>query len=99
MLGSLGLCHASLGDYRQAIDLLTQALAIARDIGDRYGEANALDYLGRVWLASGDARRAATLLEQAVSVADITGDIEPAVAWPGRGWRGPSSNWVIRRQR
>ena len=35
---NLGICHYSLGDYRQAIDLHTQALAIARDIGDRQGE-------------------------------------------------------------
>ena len=39
-LGNLGICHASLGDYRQAIDLHTQALAIARDIGDRQGEGS-----------------------------------------------------------
>ena len=73
-----------MGDYRQAIDLLTQALAIACDISDRFGEAIALAYLGRAWLASGDARRAVTLLEQAVSVADTSGDIEPAVE--ARSW-------------
>jgi tetratricopeptide (TPR) repeat protein len=37
-LGSLGSCHYSLGEYRQAIDLYTQALVIARDIGDRQNE-------------------------------------------------------------
>ena len=54
-------------------------LAIARDIGDRYGEANALDYLGRAWLASGDVCRAVTILERAVSVADTTKATEPTV--------------------
>ena len=83
-LGNLGLCHYSLGEYRRAIDLQTQALAIARDIGHRYGEGNSLDYLGRAWLASGDARQAVTLLGQAVRVADATGDIEPAVE--ARSW-------------
>ena len=97
-LGYLGLCHCCLGDYRQAIDLHTQALAIARDIGDRYSEANALDYLGQAWLASGDARQAVTLLEQAVTVADTTGDIEPRVK-ARSGLARPSSSWVIRRQR
>jgi tetratricopeptide (TPR) repeat protein len=72
-------CYFSLGDYRQAIDLCTQGLEIARDIGDRYGEANELDNLGRAWLASGDAGRAVILLSQAVKIADITGDIQPAV--------------------
>ena len=67
-----------LGEYRQAIDLHTQALAIARDSGNRYIEASALDYLGPAWLATGDARQAVTLFEQAVNMADTTGDIEPA---------------------
>jgi hypothetical protein len=51
-----------LGEYERAIDLHAQALAIFRDIGDRYGEANA-DYLGRPgWpqqRAGGDAARQA----------------------------------------
>ena len=34
-LANLGICHYSLGEYRQAIDLHTQALAITRDTGDR----------------------------------------------------------------
>ena len=60
--------------------------------------ANQLDNLGRAWLASGDAERAVMLLSQAVEIADITGDIQPAVD-PGRGWRGRSSKWLIRRRR
>ena len=79
MLGNLGYCRLSLGEYRQAIDLYTPALAIARDIGDRESEANVLDGLGRAWLASGDARQAVLLLEQAVNVADTTGDLGPRV--------------------
>jgi tetratricopeptide (TPR) repeat protein len=97
-LGNLGNCHYRLGDYRQAIDLHTQALAIGRDIGHRYGEANALNYLGRAQLASVDPRQAVTLLEQAVAVADTTGDIEPAVE-ARSGLARPSSSWVIRRRR
>jgi hypothetical protein len=34
VLDNLGLCHLELGGCRRAIDLITQALAIARDIGD-----------------------------------------------------------------
>ena len=75
----LGSCQASLGGYQQAIDLLTQALAISRDIGDRYGEAVTLDHLGRACLTSGETQRAVTLLEQAVAIADTTGAIEPGV--------------------
>ena len=71
------------------MNLLGQALEIAREVGDRYDEANELNYLGRAQLALGDARQAAMLLEQAVEIADSTGDIEPAVR-PGRPWRRPS---------
>jgi tetratricopeptide (TPR) repeat protein len=41
-LVNLGNCHFSLGDYRQAVDLYTQALAIDRDTGNRQGEGAAL---------------------------------------------------------
>jgi tetratricopeptide (TPR) repeat protein len=68
-----------MDDCQQAIDLLSQAAAIARDTGSRQFEAIALGYLGQAWLASGDEAQAVTLLEQAVSVADITGDIEAAI--------------------
>ena len=76
--------HLDFGDYRQAIDLLTQALAIDRDTGHRYGKSCVLNSLGRGWLASGDPRRAAALLGQAVSIADATGDVEPSV--DARSW-------------
>ena len=45
-LGNLGNCRSSLGEYERAIDLYTQALAIARDIGDRQGEGAWLGNLG-----------------------------------------------------
>src|SRR4029077_19421953 len=66
------------------IDLHTQALAIARDIGDRYVEASAVGYLGRAWLASGNPRQAAALLGEALSIADTTAALEPAVE--ARSW-------------
>jgi hypothetical protein len=59
-LSLLGICHHILGEFRRAIDLQTQALTIARDIGNRYLEANALDYMGRAgpgWRRAMRARR------------------------------------------
>ena len=50
-LSNLGNCHYSLGEYERAIDLHTQALAIARDIGDRQGE-------GAGWATWGSAATA-----------------------------------------
>ncbi len=53
-----GTCQCMLGDYRQAIDLFTQSLAIAREIGDRYGEGYALGGLGGCQYRLGDYRQA-----------------------------------------
>jgi tetratricopeptide (TPR) repeat protein len=64
-LGNLGLCYASLDDYRQAIDLHTQALAIARQIGDRRGEGGALGNLGICHASLGDYPQAIDLHTQA----------------------------------
>ena len=38
LLSNMALWHVFQGDYRQAIDLDTQALAIARGTGDRPAE-------------------------------------------------------------
>ena len=73
-LASLGHCHYSLGDYRQAIDLHTQALAIARDIGDRQGEGAALGNLGLCYSSLGDYRQAIDLHTQALAIARDIGD-------------------------
>jgi tetratricopeptide (TPR) repeat protein len=73
-LDSLGNCHYRLGDYRQAIDLFTQALAIARDTGHRYGEGVHLDGLGNCHLSLGDYRQAIDLFTQALAIARDIGD-------------------------
>jgi tetratricopeptide (TPR) repeat protein len=73
-LSSLGSCHLSLGDYRQAIDLYTQALAIDREIGDRQGEGADLTGLGSCHLSLGDYRQAIDLYTQALAIAREIGD-------------------------
>ena len=73
-LANLGPCHYSLGDYRQAIDLHTQALAISRDIGDRQGEGVALGNLGNCHFRLGDYRQAIDLHTQALAIARDIGD-------------------------
>ncbi|MFZ1398631.1 MAG: tetratricopeptide repeat protein [Candidatus Promineifilaceae bacterium] len=67
--GDLGVFYAKLGDYQQARQLLEQALALARQIGDRYGEAWGLNWLSSVALAQGDAANALQLAKTAISVA------------------------------
>ena len=73
-LGNLGLCHYRLGDYRQAIDLHTQALAIARDTHNRQAEGTELSNLGNCHRRLGDYRQAIDLLTQALAIARDIGD-------------------------
>jgi tetratricopeptide (TPR) repeat protein len=68
-LGDLGSCRFRLGDYRQAIDLHTQALAIDRDTGDRRGEGIDLGNLGICHHCLGDYRQAIDLYTQALAIA------------------------------
>ena len=73
-LGNLALSYQSLGEYRQAIDLLTQALAIAREIGDRRGEGVRLGNLGLCHHYLGEYRQAIDLHTQALAIAREIGD-------------------------
>ena len=73
-LGNLGNCYSSLGEYRQAIDLHTQALAIARDTGDRQGEGIAWATWGTATASLGDYRQAIDLHTQALAIAREIGD-------------------------
>jgi tetratricopeptide (TPR) repeat protein len=73
-LTSLANCHHGMGEYRQAIDLYTQALAIDRDTGDRQGEGVDLGGLGLCHYRLGDYRQAIDLNTQALAIARDTGD-------------------------
>jgi tetratricopeptide (TPR) repeat protein len=42
VLGNLGVAYKNLGETRRAIQFYEQYLAIARELGDRRGEGNAL---------------------------------------------------------
>ena len=79
----------SLGEYRQAIDLHTQALAIARDIGDRQGEGVTLGNLGNCHTSLGEYRQAIDLHTQALAIARDIGDRygeANALDYLGRAW-------------
>ena len=52
----------------RAIGFYEQRLTIARAIGDRQGEGNALGNLGNAYAALGQVERAIGLLEQAVRI-------------------------------
>ena len=57
-LRNLGLCHNSLGEYRRAIELHTQALAIVRETGYRQAEGVDLGNLGLSHRSLGEFQRA-----------------------------------------
>jgi tetratricopeptide (TPR) repeat protein len=62
-LGNLGLAYAALGDACQAIDFYQQALVIAREIGDRRGEANRSWNLEDELAKQGELARAIELMQ------------------------------------
>jgi tetratricopeptide (TPR) repeat protein len=73
-LANLGACHTTLGNYRQAIDLFTQALTIDRNAGDRGGQASDLNNLATCHTLLGDYRQAVDLFTQALAIARNIGD-------------------------
>ena len=73
-LGNLGIAYANLGETRRAIELYEQDLAIAREIGDRHGEASATGNLGLAYADLGETRRAIELYEQHLAIAREIGD-------------------------
>jgi tetratricopeptide (TPR) repeat protein len=73
-LGLLGLAYAALGDARRAIEFYEEWLTIAREIGARVNEGNALGSLGNAYKDLGESQRAIGFYEQALNIARETGD-------------------------
>ncbi len=67
------------GDFAQAIDRHEQALAVAREIGDRSAEAFALNNLGAQALEVEDFDSAVALLEESLAVARTAGESRPVL--------------------
>jgi tetratricopeptide (TPR) repeat protein len=72
-LGNLALSYQHLGEYRQAVDLLAQALAIARNTGDRDGEGVRLTNMGICHYHLGEYRQAIGLYTEALAIFRETG--------------------------
>lgn len=73
-LGSLGIAHKNLGDYRRAIEYHEKALVIDREIGDRRAEGQDWVNLGIAHYSLGDYRRAIEYYEQALVIDREIGD-------------------------
>lgn len=68
VLVSLARLHEAQSDYSRAEELIEEALPISQQIGDRAGEAKALNGLGQIADRRGDFLRAATLYRQALAI-------------------------------
>ncbi|OQB20080.1 MAG: photosystem I assembly protein Ycf3 [Euryarchaeota archaeon ADurb.Bin190] len=74
ILNELGTISYFLSEPRKAIEFYEQALAIAREIGDRRGEGNALGNLGLAYSDLGEPKKAIEFCEQALAIAREIGD-------------------------
>ncbi|OPY51795.1 MAG: photosystem I assembly protein Ycf3 [Methanosaeta sp. PtaU1.Bin112] len=72
-----------LSEQHKAIEYNRQALAIAREVGDKNGEENALGNLGNSYQFLGDTRKAIEHYEQALAIAREIGDFRNGGIWLG----------------
>ncbi len=77
-----GYAYDELGEARQAIGLHERRLEMAREIGDRRGEGNALGSLGVAYAALGECDRRSVSYEQRLEIAREIGDQRgKAMSW------------------
>ncbi len=74
MLNRLGIAYRSLGQYQQAIDFHQQHLNIAKLIGARRSEANALGNLGLAYDSLGQYQQALDFHRQHLNIARLIGN-------------------------
>lgn len=74
VLDKLGSIYNRLGEHHQAIVYYEEALALARETGDRAGEGKTQGYLGKLHYDLGNIRVAIGLLEQALAIMQEVGD-------------------------
>ena len=67
-LEKMGLVYFSLGEPRKALDLLTQALTIQREAGDRLAEAITLNTIGYVYQSLDESQKAIELFHSGAVV-------------------------------
>jgi tetratricopeptide (TPR) repeat protein len=72
-LSQVGRAHAQLGEHRQAVAPLAQALALCRELGDGEGEATNLRELAVAHLELGDSQDAIGYFEQIVAIHRASG--------------------------
>ena len=65
---SLGYAHHHLGQYTQAVACQQRALALYRDLGDRYNETEILTHLGDTHHVAGNHQDARAAWREALTI-------------------------------
>ena len=85
---SLGNVRHESGDHAASIPWQLEAVALFRDLGDRYGEALCLTNLGNTYSALGDQDPAIGFADQSIEAFRSRATIAPIATRPG-GTRSP----------
>ena len=93
LLGTVGPAYAALGRVEQAIGFYEQRLAIAREIGDRWGEGNAIGNLGLAYADLGQVEQAIGFYEQALVICARSATAE-ARRPTSATWASPTPPWA-----
>src|SRR5919202_921203 len=67
-LNNIGLVYSNLGEYLKTLELYQQALAIAKEIGDKAGEGTTLNNSGNAYLYLGEYPKALEFYQQALAI-------------------------------
>ncbi|MGB0732493.1 MAG: tetratricopeptide repeat protein, partial [Pontibacterium sp.] len=73
-LNNISGIYNARGEYDQALDYLTQSLAISQEIGDRSGEGTTLNNISQVYKARGEYDQALGYLTQSLAISQEIGD-------------------------
>ncbi len=73
-LHNMAHVYDTTGQSERALALYKQVLPIAREVGDRAGEAMTLNNMGAVYYGTGQLQRALALYEQALPITRAVGD-------------------------
>jgi tetratricopeptide (TPR) repeat protein len=71
---SLGYAEYHLRNFAEAAICYRRALGVARDVGDRWSEAECLTHLGDTYRATGDPARTRETWEQALAILEDLGN-------------------------
>ncbi|WP_246292281.1 tetratricopeptide repeat protein [Lentzea indica] len=71
---NIGYCAAEVGDTEQGREHATNALTLLHELGDRQGEATAVDTLGRIEHQVGNHAEAIALYEHAIELYQAEND-------------------------